>query len=350
MSSVHLFHNLVEMSKHHAPPGFPERPIRLAGIEAEVRGALWDRCVDHLVTKPVDRAILVNEYGEAAIAHMETMCKVAGERTIFDERCNDIYWSAESMNAVRIAVQASLEATQTVLDAKARGSVEHAFAIVRPPGHHCFDLPAGFCIANNLGLAVKEALGRGHRVAIVDWDYHFGDGTAEMFLGDPNVMFTSLHCETDHRGVPTYPRSPLKGETLAERTGGRMFNIQWEEDDADNAAYLYAFDKAILPAYRKFDPTVVFISAGYDAIRGDTLAGMDLTPDVFAQLTARLKSLGVPIVCILEGGYNPKLLGRGVAHTISGLLEESVAEATLDYTPADKHAAIVDRVAASLRL
>lgn len=351
MSVVHLFHNLVEMSKHIAPSGFPERPIRLAGIETELHASsLVDRCVDHLVSTPVPRGVLVKAYGESAIAHMENMCRIAGDHVIFDERCGDIYWSAKSMTAVRIAVAAALDATETVLDAAAHGRIEHAFALVRPPGHHCFDLPAGFCIANNLGLAAAAAVERGHKVGIVDWDYHFGDGTAYMFLDNPNVMFTSLHCERDRRGSATYPFDSLKGDRLAARTEGRMFNIQWDLDDADNAAYLYAFDKVIVPALQRFAPSILFISAGYDAIRGDTLAGMDLTPNVFQQLTLKLKKLGIPIVCVLEGGYNPKLLGQGVAHTVQGLLAPATDSPLLDYMAADVHTAVVDRVAAALRL
>lgn len=347
--TVHLYHNLVEMSKHIAPSGFPERPVRLAGVETALyEKGLWTQCVDHLVTVPVDRAVLTAEYGDAEVARWERACDLAVAGPDFDDRSADIYWSKETLKAVGIAVGASIQAVHTVLDAQAGGEVEHAFAIIRPPGHHCFDVPSGFCIANNVVLATRAALARGKKVAIVDWDYHFGDGTAEAFLKEPNVMFTSLHCATDRRGSATYPRSPLKGATLAERSSGRLFNIQWERDDADNAAYADAFTRAVVPAFRRFAPDLVIVSAGYDAIKGDTLAGMNLTPRVFELLTSMLKTLGVPVVCVLEGGYDPGLLGAGVAATVEGLLAQNcVLEAGV---AKPIHRCVVDDVVTALRL
>jgi acetoin utilization deacetylase AcuC-like enzyme len=347
--TVHLFHNLVEMSKHIAPSGFPERPVRLAGVETALyEKGLWTQCQAHLVTTPVDRGVLTREYGEAEVARWERACDLAVAGPDFDDRSGDIYWSKETMTAVRIAVGASMEAVKTVLDARDGGDVEHAFAIIRPPGHHCFDVPSGFCIANNVVLATRVALARGKKVAIVDWDYHFGDGTAEAFLKEPNVMFTSLHCKMDRRGSPTYPHSPLKGTTLADRSSGRMFNIQWERDDADNAAYADAFARAVVPAFRRFAPDIVLVSAGYDAIKGDTLAGMNLSPRIFELLTFMLKSLGVPVVCILEGGYDPTLLGAGVAATVEGLLSQNCLLEVGVSKPF--HSIMVDDVVSTLRL
>ena len=129
-----------------------------------------------------------------------------------------------------------------------------------------------------------------------------------------------------------------------------MFNIQWEKDDADNSAYNYAFERCVIPAFRRFKPDIVLVSAGYDALRGDTLAGMELTSNVFYELSTQLKKLGVPIVCVLEGGYDPTLLGRGVYETVSGLLAPSGEEIALDYRAAPHHAAVVDAVAAVIGL
>jgi len=350
-SVVHLFHNMTLMSKHKAPHGFPERPERLVGIANEIDNAkILDSCISHLVTSHATNEFLASVYGAHEIARWERNCAKAADKTIFDERHPDIYWSHDSMNAVKVAVAASLEATNLILDAAAAGRVEHAFAIVRPPGHHCFNLPAGFCIANNVALAAREAVLRGKRVGIVDWDYHFGDGTANEFLNTPEVSFCSLHCKKTRDGISTYPVSGLKGDELARRTDGRMFNIMWRYDDADNAAYMYAFQRCIVPAFRKFGCDIIFVSAGYDAIAGDSLAGMELLPNVFYDLSVLLKSLGVPVVCILEGGYNPTLLGRGVASTIRGLLSGAAYEKNVSEIVSDDHKATVDRVAESLHL
>ena len=76
----------------------------------------------------------------------------------------------------------------------------------------------------------------------------------------------------------------------------------------------------ILPALHKHKPDVILVSAGYDALKGDLLAGMKLTPPLFHDLAAALKTVGVPVVCVLEGGYSPDLLGSGVCATLRGLL------------------------------
>jgi histone deacetylase 6 len=127
-----------------------------------------------------------------------------------------------------------------------------------------------------------------------------------------------------------------------------MFNIQWTMDDADDRAYADAFARVIVPAFRRFAPDIVLVSAGYDAIKGDTLAGMNLSPRIFELLTSSLKSLGLPVVCVLEGGYDPGLLGAGVCATVEGLLAQNTALEMAG--PSVKHKVVVDDVVAQLRL
>jgi acetoin utilization deacetylase AcuC-like enzyme len=345
-SVVHIFHNREAMSKHIAPVGFPERSARLDGVhDALENGGLFDRCASHHVSEPLDRAVFIRAYGEPTVHAWEEAVGRATvlNRSVTDKKFSDTIWSAGSLAAVGVAAAASIRAVETVLAAP---DVQHAFAIVRPPGHHCFQVPAGFCIANNVCLAAQVALDVGKRVAIIDWDYHFGDGTAETFLTNPNVFFTSLHCATNQYGDETYPSHPLKADALAERTGGRMFNIMWDTDDADDAAYSVAFRQVICPALTRFGPDLILISAGYDALQGDSLAGMQLSTGIFLELALTLKQLDVPIVCVLEGGYSPALLGRGVASTIAGLLRPlSEAPHFLERRVAPHHAAVIQKTA-----
>lgn len=354
--SVFLFHNFAAQAKHVPPSSyFPERPLRFAGIQDVLDSTgLWEKCINCHVESGFTRDQLVRAYGEREVSAWENAVRDAARRndSIMDKRCGDIYWSEHSLDAVKTAAGAAVEAVEAVLRASAvHDSLKHAFVAVRPPGHHCFNLPAGFCIANNVVLAAQRALCAGKRVAIIDWDYHFGDGTAEAFLREDRVMFCSLHCAYDRTGHATYPDHHLKGDSLCKRTEGRMFNIQWQRDDADNCAYAYAFERAVLPALRRFAPDIILVSAGYDAIAGDSLAGMELTPHAFFELTLGLKSLGVPVVCVLEGGYDPILLGNGVAKTIEALLSDKPS--TLDALASiasEAHKAVVDSVAAALKL
>lgn len=343
--SVTLFHNFTAMAAHIPPnPAFPENAGRLDGILTALKeSGVWDIC-DHVeVTTPLSRDAFLEEYGQKVVRGWEYEAARGKVKPVWGKTCGDIYWSSGSLNAVGIAAACSVLAVEHAL---CTGS--HGFALVRPPGHHCFDLPAGFCIANNVVLAAKVALRAGKRVAILDWDYHFGDGTALALKDDPNVTFCSIHSERSRSGGLTYPVHKLKGDELRRRTGGRMFNIQWELDDADDAALCYALDRAVVPAFKKFAPDIVLISAGYDALRGDDLAGMELTPPVFSVAAAALKKLGVPVVAVLEGGYNPTLLGAGVVETVKGLLHGEGDIATCAAEVSAEHAAVVDRVAESL--
>lgn len=344
MNTVHLFHNAVSMIKHEVPEGFPERPERLAAVTAALKtSGLWSACQPTSIDA-VSEDIFVKHYGAEEVARWKTMVVKAADKVIQDDVSGDIYWSAGSLEAISTAANAAITAVKTVLSKRA--TIEYAFCVLRPPGHHCFQTPAGFCTVNNIALAAQEALDQGKRVAILDWDYHFGDGTAETFLDNPNVMFCSLHCAKDRRRQMTYPIHPLKGDLLAEKTGGRMFNIQWAKDDADNAAYAYAFQKAILPALRRFSADIILVSAGYDALKGDDLAGMELTAPVFQHITKALVSLQVPVVCVMEGGYNTELLSQGVVETVRGLLEKGSDDlATLGASVKDSHKKVVDAVA-----
>lgn len=351
--SVQIFHNSEVMKRHRPPSGmYPERAARLDGVESALaKYGLWDSCSDKKVTRPLPREAFVAEYGTKVVRSWEYGVARAGNRgaPVVDERCGDIYWSEGSLEAVGIAAAAAVDATVAALKT---GS--HAFAIVRPPGHHCFDVPEGFCIANNIVLAARAAMAAGKRVAVLDWDYHYGDGTAKALLKDEAATFCSVHCAHNRSGGLTYPLDKLKGDELAKRTDGRLFNIQWDRDDADDAAICYAMKTVILPAFARHRPDVVLISAGYDAIKGDDLAGMELSPRVFEYLTIALRGLGVPLVAVMEGGYNPYLLGEGVAATLKGMLAPITRRSDLCARMAtavkDHHKDVVDSVRGLLRL
>jgi acetoin utilization deacetylase AcuC-like enzyme len=235
--SVHIFHNS-EVMKRHRPPtsAYPERAARLDGVESALsKYEMWDTCVSNKVTTPLSREAFVAEYGAKVVRSWEYSIARAKNngKPVIDERCGDIYWSEGSLEAVGIAAAAAVEAVTTVLNAK---DVSHAFAIVRPPGHHCFDMPEGFCIANNVVLAARAAMAMGKRVAVLDWDYHYGDGTAKALLKEEAASFCSIHCARNSSCGLTYPVDKLKGDELAKSSEGRLFNIQWGRDVADDAA------------------------------------------------------------------------------------------------------------------
>ncbi len=348
-----------------ADAGTPERPERIVGVEGILKGhtyqqslyflslkrdagkavlreipaksdSIWLQCKTELVIDPLPREAMIAEYGAKQVQMWEHVLADEGKPAVEE---GDNYWSSGTLYAARIAAQATIQAAQDILV----GKTQHAFCIIRPPGHHCFQTAAGFCVLNNVVLATKECLKAGKRVAIVDWDYHFGDGTAKAFLKEEGVAFVSLHAEKMGNGWPTYPPNDaqnLKGAGLKRLTNGRMWNIQWVEDDADDAALQYAFQRNIIPRLQAWNPDVILISAGYDAVQGDDLAGMCVSPHQFRRCTAALMGLGKPILAVLEGGYNPALLGACVKETVLGFLGEPCE--TLSEMAQDNHVRVVN--------
>lgn len=357
------------MVEHKAPRGYAvEEPERIVGIEARLKGqpivatvnawrttgtleipvgegSLWSQCRTIQVEEYLTDTAVETVYGPKMIRRAKENTPYHGSR--IDRGCGDIYWSPGSWVAAKTAAGAAVMAAEAVV----AGERGHAFCIVRPPGHHCFQVPAGFCILNNVVLAARRLLAAGKRVAVLDWDYHFGDGTANALWNQEAVLFTSLHAAKTCTGAATYPaRSArdFKGRGLMKATRGRCFNIQWDHDDADDAALAYAFHTLILPALQQFAPDCILISAGYDAVKGDALAGMNVSPAAFGYLAAALTRLSIPIVGVLEGGYDVELLAHGVAETVQGLRGSPTYTDSLDawlaQEPQPQHRAVVDAV------
>ena len=188
----------------------------------------------------------------------------------------------------------------------------HAFAAVRPPGHHAMAQRAmGFCLVNNVVVGARHAqqLGRS-RVLIIDWDVHHGNGTQALVEQDASIHYVSLH---QH---PWYP-----GTGLAHEWGvGNVFNVP---RGPGMAPQLYVDDLwgAIVSATSGWRPELVLVSAGFDAMRGDPLGGFTLEPEHFAELTVRLREHlpETPIVGLLEGGYVPGRIAEGVAAHVGEL-------------------------------
>lgn len=283
--------------------------------------SLWSRCTTKLTRRLLDNDTMIAEYGEKNVEDWKSIIANIGKTSIEE---GDNYWTSQTLIVARLAAQSAIQAARDILS----GETQNAFCLIRPPGHHCFQTASGFCIMNNVVLAAKEFLNVGKRVAIIDWDYHFGDGTAKRFATNENVMFVSLHAKKTQTGLPTYPPNDgydLKGDGLANYTKGRMWNIQWETDDADDVAWQHAFESNILPRIQTWSPDVILISAGYDAVKGDDLAGMEVSPTQFHRCTSLLLTLGLPLLAVLEGGYNPQLLGECVMATVRGMLGDPVS-------------------------
>jgi acetoin utilization deacetylase AcuC-like enzyme len=225
----------------------------------------------------------------------------------------DTLMNPYSLDAALHAAGAAVQAVDLVMS----GQAENAFCNIRPPGHHAGRARAsGFCIFNNVAVAAAHALEKHglERVAILDFDVHHGDGTEEIFHGDERVMLCSTF---------RHPYYPYCG---ADSSNSHIINVPLAAG-ASGETFRTAVSEHWLPALERFQPQMIFISAGFDAHREDDMGGLALRESDYEWVTEEAKRFAAQhaqrrIVSVLEGGYALSALGRSaVAHikVLSGL-------------------------------
>jgi acetoin utilization deacetylase AcuC-like enzyme len=182
-----------------------------------------------------------------------------------------------------------------------------SFALCRPPGHHAGrDYAAGYCFINNASIAANWLSSKG-RVAILDIDYHAGNGTQDIFYERNDVLTISLHGDPDFE----YPHYiGYADETGAGAGLGFHRNFPLPKG-TDDEGYLSALDKA-LNLIKNVAPNYLVISAGMDTFEGDPLGKFKVTSVGFAEIGKRIAALQLPTAIIMEGGYANEALGQNV--------------------------------------
>lgn len=231
------------------------------------------------------------------------------------------YWSA----------QCALTAAELV-----RGGERAAFALCRPPGHHAHAaLCGGYCFLNNAAIAAEYLVGpraftpgsqqrftpdprpqqseAKRRVAILDVDFHHGNGTQDIFYARNDVLCVSIHADPDRQ----YPYF-FGGADECGAGDGRGFNVNYPlPAGTTDGEYLAVLDEACAQVAR-FAPHYLVISLGVDTFGGDPLGDFALTGDAYPKIGARLAQLNVPTVFIMEGGYAVAQLGANVVGVLRG--------------------------------
>jgi acetoin utilization deacetylase AcuC-like enzyme len=214
------------------------------------------------------------------------------------------------------AVGALIETVNHVLD----GTVDNAYALLRPPGHHAqAHQGLGGCVFGNLTIATHHArrVRNVPRIAVIDTDVHHGNGVQEAFYSDPSVLTISLH----QRGWYT-----LKGEISERGEGagdGYSINIPLPSGSGDGA-YIASFERVVLPALRRFQPDLILVAAGYDGGAYDPTSGMIISTTGFTAMAKMLvdaaaELCGGRIILEHEGGYSPWATPFSVLATIEAL-------------------------------
>ena len=218
--------------------------------------------------------------------------------------------TAQSWGSAYGSAQSALAATQAVLEGE-----RAAFALCRPPGQHAgADYFGGYCYLNTAAIAAQAARDAGRqRVAILDIDYHHGNGTQDIFWDRGDVFYASIHADP----VRDYPFYWGHADETGTSDGeGATLNLPLPQGSG-LAPFRRAQDQA-LEAIARFGPDLLVVSFGADTWKSDPIAHFKLTTDDYAVLARDIAACGWPSVIAMEGGYAVDALGRNVVSLLSG--------------------------------
>ncbi|XP_047607979.1 histone deacetylase 9 isoform X12 [Phacochoerus africanus] len=252
---------------------------------------------------------------------------------------SDTIWNElHSSGAARMAVGCVIELASKV----ASGELKNGFAVVRPPGHHAEESTAmGFCFFNSVAITAKYLRDQLNisKILIVDLDVHHGNGTQQAFYADPSILYISLHRYDEGNFFPGSGAPNEVGTGLGE---GYNINIAWTgglDPPMGDIEYLEAFRTVVKPVAKEFDPDMVLVSAGFDALEGHAppLGGYKVTAKCFGHLTKQLMTLADGhVVLALEGGHDLTAICDASEACVNALLGnelEPLAEDILHQTP-----------------
>ncbi len=212
------------------------------------------------------------------------------------------------------AATAAVDCTLTAL-AKIQTGARGAFALVRPPGHHAAsDLYGGYCYLNNAAIAAQYFVDETReRVAILDVDYHHGNGTQSIFYDRNDVLYLSLHGDPNQEFPFYLGHADERGAGEGEGAN-RNFPMPW---GTPVEIWFEALDEACREI-ETFAPDLIIISLGVDTYKGDPISQFLLESDDYPRLGERIARLGRPTLFVLEGGYAVEEIGVNVANVLGG--------------------------------
>ncbi|MFB6152652.1 MAG: histone deacetylase family protein [Halodesulfurarchaeum sp.] len=288
----------------------PENPDRLRAIREGLEE--YDD-VEYENAEPATRADAVGVHEDSYVDEIREFSLSGGGNWDPDTVATESTWDAALASAgiAKWTVDYALDAEL---------GPDTPFSLGRPPGHHATPADAmGFCFLNNVAIAAHHAR-TDHgvdRIAILDWDVHHGNGTQEIFYQDEDVFYLSLHEQGLFPGTGDIDD---RGEGEGE---GTTLNVPLPPGSGD-VDYLTVFDRIVTPSLQSFAPTLILVSAGFDAHRHDPISRMHVTTEGYGLLADRVRELAAGLDAglgfVLEGGYGLDTLaaGVGVVHEVFG--------------------------------
>ncbi len=322
---------------HRGPEGHPERPERLLAIGEAIDD--FRDCVEIASPRAARADEILRVHDDRLLSFLES---TSGQP--LGQIDADTYFAPLSYDVACLAAGSCVDLARRVM----RGEIAAGLAAVRPPGHHAeYDRSMGFCLLNNMAIAVRalQAEEGAARILIFDWDVHHGNGTQHTFESDRDVLYISTH------QFPFYPGTGNFDEAGSGAGVGSTINIPMPAGCGDSE-YVGVLQRIVVPAAIAFEPDVILISCGFDAHRDDPLASMEISQDGYRAMSTIMRWLadtlcGGRIVFILEGGYSLVGIREGARAVLESLTNPAtpLMRPPIELTPGSVLCGLIDRVA-----
>ncbi len=321
--------NMLHKIHHVKEKGYVESPIRIDSILSELKKT---DIFEYIKTKKYPDSLITEVHDLDYYKFLKEICEFAGKKTIYPDvfpirnkarmptsleakagyYCMDTFspLNQNAFLASRAAVDCALTAASQLIEGE-----NISYALVRPPGHHAERrFFGGFCYLNSTAIAANF-LSKHGKVAILDVDYHHGNGQQNIFYKRKDVLTISIHGHPEH----AYPHfTGFEDETGEEQ--GKGYNINYPMDiTVDGKDYIKTLKQAI-EDIQKFDPMYCVIALGLDTAKGDPTGSWKLLSKDFEENGLLIGALKKPTLIIQEGGYKTQVLGVNAKHFFQGLV------------------------------
>lgn len=300
---------------HQTGPDHPESSDRLLAAIKGIEEAGLLPLLTPIKAVPAKVKWIETVHAPKHIMRFEEACML--EMMEFDHPDNQM--CKDSYDTALLAVGGILEAVNLIME----GKIDNAFCAVRPPGHHAEPNKAlGFCYFNNIAIAARylQMEWDVERVGIIDIDAHHGNGTQRIFDQDPTVFYYSAH---EHPSF-SFPGTGRHFEKGSGAGFGYTLNSPILPGEGD-AEYREVFQRDLFPAFEKFKPQVILVSAGFDAHVDDDMSDIRLTTEGYSWIMERIVEMSEKhcqgkLISILEGGYSVLRLAELIRNHIAILM------------------------------